>query len=233
MTGFTPSNTQIDGDLHRTPDGGRAGSVSPIALPPNTDAATFNEYVKRAAAIVGDENVTIVNDVAEAHKYDYFKPSKAADMFNMCDDTHFLCSAVVAPRGVEDTQAILRLANEFSIPLWPFSVGRNLGYEGAAPRVRGSVGLDMGRHLNKIIKVDVENAFAIVKPGVTFFELHQYLVDSNLRDRVWLDSPDLGGGSVLGNAIERGVGYTVRGHDPSANVFPADLNVCSPMAIIG
>ncbi|CAK4031385.1 FAD-linked oxidase [Lecanosticta acicola] len=211
MTGSTPSNTHMNGNLHRAPNGGRAGSVTPVALPPGTDAATFNEYAKRAVAIVGEENVTIVIDAAEVHKHDYFNPSKASDMFNMCDDTHFLCSAVVAPRGVEDTQALLKLANEFSIPVWPFSIGRNLGYGGAAPRVRGSVGLDMGRHLNKIIKVDVENAYAIVEPGVTYFELHQYLVDNNLRDRVWLDTPGLGGGSVLGNAIERGVGYTPYG----------------------
>jgi hypothetical protein len=48
-------------------------------------------------------------------------------------------------------------------------------------------------------------------PGVTFHGLHQYLVEHNLRDKVWLDVPDLGGGSVLGNTLERGVGYTPYG----------------------
>ena len=37
-------------------------------------------------------------------------------------------------------------------------------------------------------------------------DLHNYLVENNLRDRLWIDTPDLGGGSVLGNTIERGVG---------------------------
>ena len=36
----------------------------------------------------------------------------------------------------------------------------------AAPRVRGSVGLDMGRNMKKILKVDVEGAYALVEPGV-------------------------------------------------------------------
>jgi len=68
----------------------------------------------------------------------------------------------------------------------------------------------MGRHMNKVIKVDVDGAYAVVEPGVTFFDLHEYLMKNNLRDRVWLDCPDLGGGSIVGNTIERGVGYTVR-----------------------
>ena len=42
-------------------------------------------------------------------------------------------------------------------------------------------------------------------------DLHDYLVQNNLRDRLWIDTPDLGGGSILGNTIERGVGYTPYG----------------------
>lgn len=189
MAQFTPQDTFADGDLHRAPNGAAPGSTTPIALPPNTSADVFQAYVKKAAAIVGEDNVTIISEPSELNKYDYFHPSKASDMFNICDNDYFLCSAVVSPRDVPDTQALMKLANEFTIPVWPFSVGRNLGYGGAAPRVRGSVGLDMGRHMNKIIKVDVDGAYAIVEPGVTFLELHAYLVENNLRDRVWLDCP--------------------------------------------
>ena len=71
----------------------------------------------------------------------------------------------------------------------------------------GSVGLDLGRHMNKILDVDVDGAYALVEPGVTFANLHTYLEENNLREKVWIDVPDLGGGSILGNTIERGVGY--------------------------
>lgn len=37
-------------------------------------------------------------------------------------------------------------------------------------------------------------------------DLHNYLVENNLRDKLWIDVPDLGGGSVIGNTIERGSG---------------------------
>lgn len=67
----------------------------------------------------------------------------------------------------------------------------------------------MGRRTKKILKVDVDGAYAVVEPGVTFSDLHQFLVENNLRYRVWLDCPDSGGCSILRYTIERGVVYTV------------------------
>jgi FAD/FMN-containing dehydrogenase len=88
---------------------------------------------------------------------------------------------------VPDLQAIVRIANEFQMPLWPTSIGRNSGYGGAAPRLRGSVVLDLGRYMNRVLEVNVDGAYAIVEPGVTFAGLHQYLVDNGLRDKLWID----------------------------------------------
>lgn len=34
------------------------------------------------------------------------------------------------------------------------------------------------------------------------------MVENNLRDKLWIDVPDLGGGSVIGNTVERGVGMS-------------------------
>ena len=89
-------------------------------------------------------------------------------MYHVLPKAHFVSSAVVAPRDVPEVQAIMRLCNEFEIPVWPFSIGRNVGYGGAAPRVPGSIGLDMGRKMRKILDVNVDGAYAIVEPGVTF-----------------------------------------------------------------
>lgn len=62
-------------------------------------------------------------------------------------------------------RVIVRLANKLSFPLWPISIGRNSGYGGAAPRVSGSIVLNMGKHLNKILEVNVEGAYCLVEPG--------------------------------------------------------------------
>jgi FAD/FMN-containing dehydrogenase len=64
----------------------------------------------------------------------------------------------------------------------------------------------MGKNLNKVLEVNVDGAYCILEPGVTFIDLHNYLVKNNLRDQLWVDVPDLGGGSVIGNTVERGVG---------------------------
>lgn len=95
----------------------------------------------------------------------------------------------------------MRLCNEFEIPVRPFSIERNVGCGGVGRRGPGSIGLDLGRHMNKVLEVDVEAAFALVQPGVTLFDMHEYLEKHNLRDCVWLDVPDLGGGSIIGNAV--------------------------------
>ena len=154
---------------YRAPTGSNARAPGePMVLPPHTTFERFETFIRRAGEVCGVGNVTIISDDAEIQNEDYTTPSKAHDMFHIVDKEHFLASAVIAPRSVPDVQDVIKLCNEFEIPVWPFSVGRNVGYGGAAPRVPGCVGLDLGRNINKILKVDVDGAYAVVEPGVTF-----------------------------------------------------------------
>lgn len=118
---------------------------------------------------------------------------------------------MISPRNVPEVQALMRLSTELTIPVWPFSGGRNVGYGGAAPRVPGSVGLDLGRNMNRVLDINPKAATCLVEPGVTYADLYAELVRRGLEDKLWVDTPDLGGGSVLGNCVERGVGYTPYG----------------------
>jgi hypothetical protein len=197
---------------YRKPNGDSPRTAGdPICLPPGISSARFKTFLLRLAGICGEDNVTAITKEEELHHESYLEPSKCHDMFSIMNKEAFIASAVVSPRHTGEVQAIMRLCNEFEIPVWPFSIGRNVGYGGAAPRVPGSLGMDLGCNMNKIIKVDVDGAYALVEPGVTYFDLHNYLVEHNLRDKLWIDVPDLGGGSVLGNTVERGVGYTPYG----------------------
>ena len=174
-----------NGDVPRNAD-------DPLCLPPGTSSQQFKEFTLRLAEVCGEENVTIISKSEELSQESYLEPSKAHDMFHILGKEYFVASAVVAPRSVPEVQTIMKLCNEFEVPAWPFSIGRNVGYGGAAPRVPGSLGLDMGRNMNKILNVDVDGAYALVEPGVTFLDLHEYLVKNNLRDKLWIDVPDLG-----------------------------------------
>ena len=104
-----------------------------------------------------------------------------------------VASAAVAPESAEQVQEIVRIANELRIPLYPISTGRNLGYGGSAPVLSGSVVLDLKR-MNRILEVDERNAYALVEPGVSYFDLYRHIEERGLK--LWIDCPDPGWGSI-------------------------------------
>lgn len=75
--------------------------------------------------------------------------------------------------------------------------------------------------MNKILNVDDELCTALVEPGVTFFELYEYCRAYNLK--VYPSCPSLGWESVVGNALDRGIGYTPMGEHAAAQ---CELEVC-------
>ena len=113
-------------------------------------------------------------------------------------------SAAVAPDGVEQVQKVVKIANRYKIPIYPISTGKNLGYGGSAPVLSGSVVLDLKR-MNSILEVNERNAYALVEPGVSYFDLYRYIQEKGLK--VWVDVPDPGWGSPIGNSFDRGGGY--------------------------
>jgi 4-cresol dehydrogenase (hydroxylating) len=103
-------------------------------------------------------------------------------------------------------QEIVRIANRFKVPIYPISTGRNLGMGGSAPTFTGSVVLDLKR-MNRVLEVSERNAYALVEPGVSYFDLYQYIQERKLK--VWLDVPDPGWGGLVGNSLDRGGGSTM------------------------
>jgi 4-cresol dehydrogenase (hydroxylating) len=114
-------------------------------------------------------------------------------------------AAALAPDTVEQVQAIARIANRYKIPLYPISTGRNLGYGGSAPNASGTVVLDLKR-MNRVLELNERNAYALVEPGVSYFDLYRHIEERGLK--VWIDVPDPGWGSPVGNSLDRGGGYT-------------------------
>jgi FAD/FMN-containing dehydrogenase len=48
-----------------------------------------------------------------------------------------------------------------------------VGYGGAAPRVRGSVVIDLGKRMSKILDINPDDYTCLVEPGVSFYALQQ------------------------------------------------------------
>lgn len=176
-------------------------------LPPNTTRKNFNEAIAALKKELGSSKVEL-NDKPLEDGW-YMEHPNTHDAYHILDSEEMVCSAIVYPATTSEVQSIVQWANEFLIPIYPISMGRNLGYGGSAPRVPGSVVIDLGRNMNKVLKLDAESASCMVEPGVSYFKLYEEIQKAGLP--LWVDTPDLGGGSVMGNALDRGVGYTPYG----------------------
>ena len=110
--------------------------------------------------------------------------SNTHDAYHVIDQEEMVCSAIAYPSSTADVQAIVKWANEFTIPVYPVSMGRNLGYGGAAPRVPGSVVIDLGHNMNKVLKIDGVNASCMVEPGVSYFKLYEEIQKTG----EWIDT---------------------------------------------
>ncbi len=168
-----------------------------MRVPPGVSPKDFASALARFRGVVGEEWVFTSDEDLEPYR----------DAYSILWDEpeEKIASAAVAPFTAEDVQAVVKIANELRIPIYPISTGKNLGYGGAAPVLSGSVVLDLKR-MNRIIEIDERNAYALVEPGVSYFDLYRAIQDKGLD--LWIDCPDPGWGSVIGNALDYGGGYT-------------------------
>ncbi|CAK7202050.1 hypothetical protein SEUCBS139899_004769 [Sporothrix eucalyptigena] len=179
------------------------------ALPQGVTAEAFQTAIADLRTLLGAEHVEVVDKALQDGWY--MEHPNTHDMMTILDDEEFVASAVVYPGSTEDVQAVVRWANKHLVPIFPISMGRNLGYGGAAPRVRGSVVVDLGRRMRQILDISGDDFTCLVEPGVSFYALHDEIQARGLGDQLWVDVPDLGGGSIIGNTVDRGVGYTPYG----------------------
>jgi 4-cresol dehydrogenase (hydroxylating) flavoprotein subunit len=162
-----------------------------LQLPPNTTPQAFERALTAFAGVVGKQWVL----ASEEDRREY------RDVYAFGEGWDHGPSATVAPASVEEVQALVRHANEYRIPLWPISRGKNFGYGGSAPVLPGTVVLDLGR-MRRILEVDADLGYCILEPGVGFFELYDHLQKHAIP--LWMAIPGNAWGSVVGNALERG-----------------------------
>jgi len=168
-----------------------------MVLPPDVSQAEFDRAIAAFRNAVGPDWVFTSDDDVALYR-DAYSP-----MWSEPEER--VASAAVAPADVGEVQAAVRIANDTRVPLYPISTGRNLGYGGSAPALSGSVVLDLKR-LDRVLDIDEANASVLVEPGVSYFDLYRALRDAGAK--LWLDCPDPGWGSPIGNALDRGGGYT-------------------------
>ncbi|MBU0678156.1 MAG: FAD-binding oxidoreductase [Verrucomicrobia bacterium] len=113
--------------------------------------------------------------------------------------------AVLKPASSAEVREIVAIANDCMTPIHPISRGKNWGLGSRLPPQSGTAIVDLSG-MNRIIDVNVEQAYAVIEPGVSQGELYDYLVENDLP----LLLNVIGSGrdsSLIGNALERGIGY--------------------------
>ena len=153
----------------------------------------FEAAVNRIRGIVGEAHVLTSEEDIRSHSRDTSPWLRQ-------------CSAVIYPASAQEVAEVVKVAAEYRFAVWPFSKGKNWGY-GATMGYRDSALILILERLNRIIEVNEELAYAVIEPGVTQKQLNDYLKEHRLK--LWTDCTDsTPQGSVIGNALERGVGYT-------------------------
>ncbi|PCG88406.1 FAD-binding, type 2 [Penicillium occitanis (nom. inval.)] len=181
-------------------------SSSAQVLPPGIGPSEHCQFFDELANVVGDENIS--RDASTGALIGPHQQHSYGDPYAIVSQDQHIPSGAVRPASVEELQQVLRLANRFGISLWTVSRGRNLGYGGSSPAVAGSVVLDLHR-MNRVLEVNEADAYAIVEPGVSFFDLYEEIKRRDLA--LWPSCAAIGWGSVLGNTLDHGFGYTPDG----------------------
>lgn len=117
------------------------------------------------------------------------------------EDYVFPPHVVVKPSSVEEIASIMRLANEFMIPVVP--IGGQTGLSGGALAIHGGIGLSMER-LNRIIEIDERNLQVITEPAVITQVLRETVAEKGLFYPV--DPSSMGSCFIGGNIAENSGG---------------------------
>jgi 4-cresol dehydrogenase (hydroxylating) len=113
-------------------------------------------------------------------------------------------------REVSDVVRIVQAAGRHGVKIQPISCGRNWGFGSALPQEEGAWILDLSG-LNRCFSYERETGTIRLGPGVTQLDLYQTLTGHGGE---WFFNVTGAGHStsVLGNALERGIGYHGQRH---------------------
>lgn len=116
-------------------------------------------------SIIGSEHVVDDSEALRLYSKDYSftKPR--------------IPSYVVKPKSTEEIQEIVKLANNYNMPLTPTSSG--VHFNGTTIPSQGGIMVDM-RRMDRILGVDERNRAIRIEPGVTWKQLQDELAPRNL-----------------------------------------------------
>lgn len=129
-------------------------------------AGIFDTITKELAGCVGKEGVLTDEKTLEQYARDesWAEPRRP--------------DWVVRPKTTDQVQKVVQLANKHKVPVVPRSSG--VGLHGSGIPEEGGIILDM-QSMNRVLRVDTRNKWAMVEPGVTYAQLQKELKPQGFR----------------------------------------------------
>ena len=113
---------------------------------------------------------------------------------------HHLPEVVVMPANTEEVAAVMKIANEFDVPVTPRSAGTSVSC-GAVP-VCGGIVLLMER-MDKILELNKEGMYMVVEAGARTLEIQEY---ANKEGFLYAGDPCSADSCLIGGNIATNAG---------------------------
>ncbi|MFN8275225.1 MAG: FAD-linked oxidase C-terminal domain-containing protein [Flavobacteriaceae bacterium] len=123
------------------------------------------EILHQLSAVVGE--AFVFSDLETRQKYGH----------DQTEDLMFPPAVVVKPGSTEEVAQLLKMANQFKIPVT--AIGAQTGLSGGALSVHQGIGLSMER-FNKILEIDEQNLQVIVEPAVITQVMREAVAEKGL-----------------------------------------------------
>jgi glycolate oxidase len=146
------------------------------------------EFTTKLLTILGVERCTFSPEDLIAYSYDANEEKRG------------LPEGVVLPNSTEEVAEIVKLANEYKVPITPR--GAASGYTGGCVPMRGGLVMAMD-HFNKILEIDADNYLVILEPGVITKELQDSVAKIGL---MYPPDPASAGFATIGGNIAENAG---------------------------
>ncbi|MCL2335940.1 MAG: FAD-binding oxidoreductase [Firmicutes bacterium] len=124
-------------------------------------------FFERAKAIVGPDSITNSREVCRAYGYNTFLSYKQRNLST---------EMIVMPHNVQEVAEVIKLANEYKVPITPKGIAGGTGFGGP---LKGGVLLDLF-HMDKVLLVDPVNYKAIAEPACSFFKFSQEIFKAGM-----------------------------------------------------
>lgn len=122
----------------------------------------------RDDTLITKEIKALFCDIVGANNYDDTKVGRLVYSYDATPKYQAMPEAVIAPKNAAEVSAIIKICNNYKIPIVPRGSGTNL-CAGTCPTEGGIVLLF--KHMNSILEIDEENLTVTVEPGVITLDM--------------------------------------------------------------